>query len=109
MPVWLHGGSLSWDGDSVVACLAALTSSTMHNGLTALHFASSHALLPSTVNSTMPPPYLPDLPDCQLNLHGCPFVDLNVFRNIAFLQIQSQICPADDEKHPNFHGCLPTG
>ena len=53
MPVWLHGGSLSWDGDSVVACLAALTSSTMHNGLTALHYASSHALLPSTVNSTM--------------------------------------------------------
>ena len=91
MPVWLHGGSLSWDGDSVVACLAALTSSTMHNGLTALHYASSHALLPSTVNSTMPPSYLPDLPDCQLNLHGCPFVDLNVFRNIAFLQIQSQI------------------
>ena len=62
MPGWLHGGRLSWDGDSVVARLAA-PHATMPPGL--LH----HALHKVQ----------PDLPHCNRNLHTCPLLSSRQF------------------------------
>ena len=60
MPGWLHGGRLSWDGDSVVARLAALMPPC--------------PLVCSTMHKVQP-----DLPHCNRNLHTCPLLSLRQF------------------------------
>ena len=60
MPGWLHGGRLSWDGDSVVARLAALMPPC--------------PLVCSTMHKVQP-----DLPHCNRNLHTCPLLSSRQF------------------------------
>ena len=129
MPGWLHGGRLSWDGDSVVARLAALMPPC--------------PLVCSTMHKVQP-----DLPHCNRNLHTCPLLSsrqfscYRVYRGLhrlcllassfnypIFLEnknllptVQISLYPlrtsclsrcmkisVSDDEHHNFHGCLPTG